>query len=252
MPATEGTWQVAPRADQSARWTHLAVTASLWFALAIGIFLAIRRAIGATTSPLPPTTLVATAAALTAWAIAIGLVRRAGANTETRSGAIFTRWLPAITIVVFAVACSYPSVRLIDWLVWSMAIVIATCIRWLPLARKRVNKRSSPASSLAPARHQMLQQLTRFRTAEGNELIHGSLIAEFAPGQRNATLYVAFCPPFERLPAVEVEVVDDPFATVNLAQLLHNGAQLDVRLPRPADQNQRIAVEIAATEAPPS
>ena len=63
----------------------------------------------------------------------------------------------------------------------------------------------------------MLQQLTRVAHRRWTaKSIRGTLLAEFAPGERSATLYVAFCPPFERLPHVEVEVVDDSTPTSRL------------------------------------
>lgn len=94
-----------------------------------------------------------------------------------------------------------------------------------------------------------LQQLTRYRAADGTLSIHGTLVAEFAPGERSTTLYVAFCPPFERLPTVEAEVIDDASASVKLIQLLHNGAQIDVRLPQPAQEKQTVTVEMVATDS---
>ena len=64
-------------------------------------------------------------------------------------------------------------------------------------------------------------------------------------------MYAAFCPPFERLPTVEVEAVDDAFADVKVTQLLHNGVQIDVRLPQPAASNESVTIELIATDAAP-
>jgi hypothetical protein len=94
-----------------------------------------------------------------------------------------------------------------------------------------------------------LQRITRYRAADGTQAIHGTLLAEFAAGERTATLYVAFCPPFERLPTVDVEAVDNAFADVKVAQLLHNGVQIDVRLPQPAAGDETVTVELMAAEA---
>ena len=116
----------------------------------------------------------------------------------------------------------------------------------------RPARRSSPAAPRALlTTEQVLQQLARIRTAEGNEAVRGTLVAEFAAGQREATLYVAFCPPFERLPDVDAHVADDSTATVRVVQRLHNGAQLDVRLPAPADNSLTVTVEFFAAEPDP-
>ncbi len=110
-------------------------------------------------------------------------------------------------------------------------------------------KRGSPAALPAvPTTDAVLQQLTRFRTAAGNEAIRGTLVAEFSAGQRDTMLYAAFCPPFERLPDVDVHVTDDSAASVKLAQRLHNGAQFDVRLPEPAENSLAVTVEFFAAE----
>jgi hypothetical protein len=116
----------------------------------------------------------------------------------------------------------------------------------------RPARRSSPAAPCAVLTTELvLQQLARVRTAEGNEAVRGRLVAEFAAGQRDTTLYVAFCPPFERLPDVDTHVTDDTTASVKVAQRLHNGAQLDVRLTEPAENSLTVTVEFFAAEPDP-
>jgi hypothetical protein len=130
----------------------------------------------------------------------------------------------------------------------SLAVVagIGTFLAACGLALSPRRKRRIPAD--VSDTEVRLQQLTRYRAADGTQSIHGTLIAEFAPGERSATLYVAFCPPLERLPTVEAEAIDDASASVKLTQLLHNGVQLDVRLPQPANDKQTVTVEMVATD----
>jgi hypothetical protein len=94
-----------------------------------------------------------------------------------------------------------------------------------------------------------IQQLTRYRHADGTQTILGTLLAEFASGDRSTTLHIAFCPPFDRLPTVEAEAVDDSPASVNVTQLLHNGVQLEVRLPTPATAPHSTTIELFASDA---
>jgi len=94
-----------------------------------------------------------------------------------------------------------------------------------------------------------LQQFTRYRAADGTQSIHGTLLADFVPGERSTTLYVAFCPPFERLPSVEAEAIDDASASVKLTQLLHNGVQIEIRLSQPANEKQTVTIEMVATDS---
>jgi hypothetical protein len=95
-----------------------------------------------------------------------------------------------------------------------------------------------------------LQELTRYRLADGREAVRGILRADFAAGQRSTTLYVAFCPPFERLPQVDASVLDGPPATVKLPQVLHQGAQIEVRLAEMANCQQSVTVRLSAIECP--
>jgi hypothetical protein len=244
MPATDNTWRTRSRIVDLSLWSNRAANASIVIALALAGFLFVRRVSDAITSPLPPTALVATATVVAAWALCVRYARR-----QPKTALI---WLPALAIALFAVACSYPGSRVIDWLAWGLAAIVFSTgpqlfdavHRFLPLRARQ--KRTAPADT-----DQQLQQLARYRHADGSESIHAKLLAEFAPGDRTATLYVAFCPPFERLPEVEIEIADDSFAEAKLAQVLHNGAQIDVRLSRAPVAKQCVTVEIVATEIPP-
>ena len=107
-------------------------------------------------------------------------------------------------------------------------------------AASKLRSPSVVTESVAP--ELMTQQLSRSRSAEG-DAIHGTLLAEFAPGERTVTLHVAFCPPFERLPQVDAEADG---CDVHVVQILHQGARLDARRSPDCDAPQRIPVEFAA------
>jgi len=251
LPATEGTWRLTSRAAASGPWFDRAVVASVCIVLALGVFLVIRRAIGAIEAPLPALPLVATAIGLAAWAICVRTTWRPQLGAKRRAlQSQLPIWLPAIAISFFAVGCSFPGQRVIDWLAWTAAL-LAFIISTRLLDRIRVHSRCRVprSAAIAEATDSPIQQLTRYRAADGTQSIHGTLIAEFAPGERSATLYVAFCPPFERLPSIEAEAIDNSSASVKLTQLLHNGAQVDVRLPQPANEKQTVTVEIVASDA---
>jgi hypothetical protein len=230
MQATDGISRIYWSEGTARGWPiRQALSASIFAALALGMFLAVRRISGAIIAPLPPLQLTSAATLLLAWAVAV----RALVPGQ------LAVWLPAGVLLLVAVACSFPGERAIDWLIW------------LPVFGAFVA--SHNANAIAPARRsspaveveQMLQQLTRLRTVEGRDVIHGTLVAEFASGEQTATLYVAFCPPFERLPQVEVESSAD----VKVVQALHNGAQLEVRLPRATKVPITVSVELFATDA---
>jgi hypothetical protein len=110
---------------------------------------------------------------------------------------------------------------------------------------------SDNLSDSLPSDHdeQLLQQLFRVRNAAGQETIYGTLRADFERGQRNASLYVGFCPPLARPPQVEAEPVDGPAATLKVVQALAHGARVDIRLDRPADGECHVLVDMAALDS---
>jgi hypothetical protein len=92
----------------------------------------------------------------------------------------------------------------------------------------------------------VLQQLTRIRDESGVESIFGTLRAEFAAGQRHATLHVGFCPPLAGAPAIEADPADGPDATVKVVQAFPHGARLEVRLSVPASEACSVLLEMTA------
>lgn len=240
MLATEGSWHETEDADDDWRGAiAAALVASLVFLLGVGAFLVARRATGALDMSLAPLPLVLTAGSLLAWSTAVRLFL----------GDRRIDWLAAMVLALFAVACSFPGHRSIDWLVWLTAFGAFGLIPAPTTAARRCP--SSPAVGSAANSDALLQHLTRSRAADGCETIHGTLLAEFAPGERNVVLHVAFCPPFERLPTVEAEVSDGPPCDVKLTQILHQGARLELRLLRASIIRERVTVEFAATDRPP-
>jgi hypothetical protein len=162
---------------------------------------------------------------------------------------------PSISIAVIlalAIACSYPGSRIVDWLIWPAVMLELV---FLPASRRHHKRSSSTPTTpvtttldTVEETENILQQLTRIRLADGHEAIRGELVAEFPTGERQVTLHVAFCPPFELLPHVDVNIADDSDATVKVTQFLHNGTQLEVRLSEPAEEPIRVTIEFFASE----
>lgn len=216
------------------------VVASIFFVLVLSLFLFVRRATGALTAPLPTPQLIATATVMCLWALVVR-------EFTAKRAAYF--WVSLGAMLLVAIGCSFPFARVADWLVWLPAI---GCIAVLPFtARLKVppsGRRPLSANKADANLEQVLQQLTRFRTTDGKDAIRGVLAAEFEAGERQTTVYVGFCPPFELLPQVEANANGDIEAEVKLAQVLHNGAQLDVRLSEPAEETVAVSIEFFARE----
>ncbi len=233
MLATDGTWHEADDAghDEWRRAIAPALVASLVLLLAIAGFLVARRLSGALAESLAPVPLVITAIGLLAWAMAVRL-RLCDWRVD---------WLLTVVLALFAFACSYPANRAVDWVVWS------TTFAGFALVPAR---RSSPAIGMSSDKDAVLQQLTRSRAADGCETIRGTLVAEFAAGERTAILHVAFCPPFGRQPTVATKVAEGPRCDAKLAQILHQGARFEARLARASTRPERVTLEFVASDGP--
>jgi hypothetical protein len=195
----------------------------------VGLFLLARRLMGALVTPLPAVQLTLSALALLAWALSVRIL------APTR----YAAWFTGAALALVAVGCSFPAERAVDWLVW-LAVFGTFLASPLPAAFAPRARYSPPTGADRP-----LQQLTRWRTADGRDVLQGTLLAEFAAGERTTTLYVTFCPPFERLPRIDLESSVDAKAV----QSFHHGAQLEVRLTQPARTACTATVELFATDA---
>jgi hypothetical protein len=247
MRAKDGTIRYARIAADSASWLTRLAFVVFSFLAAIGLFLLERRIVGELDEPLRVLPLLATAAIVAA--VAFILCDRTEHNN-------LSLLLSAGLFLVFAIACSFPGSRFADWLIWSTAIAAA----FAPTVVQRFRTTESPhQTSIRVAdvvdldgdgdTEKVLQNLTRVRTSEGHDAIRGTLIAEFEPGARQATLHVAFCPPFERLPEIDANLIDDYDAELKLTHAFHHGAQFEVRLPEPAEESTSIELEFYATDA---
>jgi hypothetical protein len=248
MRATDGTTRSLSIFHDRDALIRAFVIASTIAAVTTAAFLLARRAAGAFSDELPTPQLFIVATIALAWTSAV--------RELSHPNAI----VPSIAITVLlalAIACSYPGARILDWLLWPAVMLEAV---FLPALRRNHvaaslrdanpslgETRPREIDTEAPAEN-ILQHLTRIRLDDGREAIRGELTAEFATGERQTTLYVAFCPPFERLPQIEADIADDSEATVKVAQFLHNGAQLEVRLPDVADEPFRVTIDFYATE----
>lgn len=104
----------------------------------------------------------------------------------------------------------------------------------------------------AEAAGEVVQQYTRSRLPLGGEVMAGTLMAEFAAGQRTASLHIAFCPPFLELPECSAEASDGADVEIKLVLLLPYGARFDVRRRGSCEQPATWRLEFCAFSAPSS
>jgi len=95
----------------------------------------------------------------------------------------------------------------------------------------------------------VLQQQTRSRDGSGAEQISGWQRVTLAAGAQSAAAHVAFCPPLERAPQLEVHQLSGPDAQVKVAVSQPFGARFDIRLSKPAAEASELLIEYASAVA---
>ena len=93
---------------------------------------------------------------------------------------------------------------------------------------------------------ELMQQIVRMQAPDGTETMSGRLRASFLPGQRTASVHLAFCPPFSRVPTVEVEQIDGPPGRIKTVQLLPYGVRFDLKLFKDAEEPLGVLLQFSA------
>lgn len=234
---------------------------------AMGTLLAARRFAGALDEDLPWSALAPTAALAGALVLAGRMAWRRSVGDSSppvgRFAELTFAWGGSIALVLLAVGCSDFG-RTRDWVLWLPLIAADQFHRhwflhgvWFPGAAPRQREpvlglydpgaAANGTAATLDDDGQVLQQLVRVRDATGHESVRGTLHAEFAAGQRTATLHVGFCPPLERLPRVEGRPSDSTATQVKVVQALAHGARLEVRLSEPAVKPCSVLIDFSAS-----
>ncbi len=265
-----------PLVSAAGRWSVGTLIGSLWCA---AVLVAWRRCAGALEKPLDPQMLLLVGALVAAAAAAVRIIRFriAPPDVPWRLPAAIVL-LPTPAVLLLAAAVSLPQTSTGGLVAFWALLVGAESWAWRAAWRRRVrNGPNAPAgrpsgagSSPEPVDHRsptespppgrrpqidspstipaddVLQQLTRSLAADGSEQLAGWLRAEFASGQRTASVHVAFCPPFSQTPQVTVEQLDGPSARIKTAQLLPHGARLDLKLAAAAEEPGSVVLQFRA------
>lgn len=246
----------ATRTWTPARWLPAAATAVLVLLFSSGAIVALRRMTLGLAEPLGIGAVLLVAVVMLTATLAIRYC----------TGGYLEKWLPTMLLVMWALACSFPSGQVAAWGVWLLAIAIDFAVMQLgaiglttmfPTLSKRSstpatstdatpNGAAALAESMNGEDETVLQQVMRLRDPNGREYVYATLRGEFPAGQRGVTLYVGFCPPFAVVPQVEAEVIEGPAAMAKVVQSQNNGAQIDVDLDQPSLQGEHVTVEVAA------
>jgi hypothetical protein len=266
----------APAAEL-ARWTIVALAG---LTLTAALLVASRRVAGALSAPLE-VPLLLTSGFL--WAAATVGVREAWNRlsiNRRHSRLELTVWIaPTAALLLLGAALSLPGTSVAGLAAFWGLLVLEEVWSWrrAPWHRRAARVQPEPAlkpsapqpsnvqTSPAPAKReqssqamlgvddcppeQVIQRLTRSRDAAGVDRLSGWLRMPFAVGQRTASIHVAFCPPFARVPELTVEQADGPMARVKTAQLLPHGTRLDLKLSQSADSEESVLLRFSAQTA---
>jgi hypothetical protein len=267
---------VAPAAEL-ARWTIVALAG---LTLTAALLVASRRVAGALSAPLE-VPLLLTSGFL--WAAATVGVREAWnrLSIDRRHSRLeLTVWIaPTAALLLLGAALSLPGTSVAGLAAFWGLLVLEEVWSWrrAPWRRRAARVQPEPAPKpsapqpsnvqmpAAPAERkqsdqatlgvddcppeQVIQRLTRSRDSAGVDHLSGWLRMPFAAGQRTASIHVAFCPPFGRVPELTVEQADGPTTRIKTAQLLPHGTRLDLKLSRSVDNEESVLLRFSAQTA---
>jgi hypothetical protein len=92
----------------------------------------------------------------------------------------------------------------------------------------------------------ILQRYVRSATDDGQEWVRGTLRLRFTTGARTAVAHVAFCPPFAQRPKFEARQTGGSAARLKIAQVLPQGARLELRLTTAATVDEWLELDFTA------
>jgi len=92
------------------------------------------------------------------------------------------------------------------------------------------------------------QRMIRAKEENGVEVVYGVVRCDFAAGQRQQNLHIAFCPPLERIPELTTDQVDGPIVRIKPSMVETYGAGLEVKLQAPCSEPTGVQVLFYACE----
>jgi hypothetical protein len=96
------------------------------------------------------------------------------------------------------------------------------------------------------------QRITRGREESGGEMVYGIVRCDFAPGQRQQNVHIAFCPPLQRKPQLSMDQVEGPTARLRPSIVETFGAGVEVKLKAASSEPSSVQVQFYACEVLPN
>jgi hypothetical protein len=152
-----------------------------------------------------------------------------------------TSWSSTFACIVLAGALSLPGSSPAGLAALWVIVLVGEGGWWL----SRLRLPHSPAIRDIAEAPWIVQQARRDRHGDGRERVVGWMRVDLPAGQRVAQAHVAFCPPLEQTPAIELRQTSGPAARLKLGQALAYGARFELKLPEPGPAS--IVLEYTAT-----
>jgi hypothetical protein len=247
------------------RWAAGALAGSLLL-LAAGV-LCWRSMAGALNSPLEPVPLMIVGVATAAGAATVRACWGRG-FARFNSNRLLVAGISAIVLAV-GVVLSLPGSSTVGLTAFWCLLIAGECWAWLPLKGRlsiwrsssetmptagrtiRVDSAETPfphvVDALAePPNRDVTQQLVRSRATDGSEELAGWIRVGLTPGQRFASVHLAFCPPFPRTPELSVEQLEGPEGKLKTVQLLPYGTRFDLKLAHTLEEPATVLLRFSA------
>lgn len=266
-PHSQSAIESATRQARSKPVLLITILSIIGLVLGISLLIVTRRLLGAISEELPRDTMlmtaVVTAAVLASCRIAW---RRSFPLQIDHEEQLFDQiigWGSSLALILLAVGCCYPAYHNSDWMIWLPLLIADQFWRqsFFDAGYPTVNStfedlEEEPQLDLVRPnakkpifyheQEDIVQQLFRVREDNGQEVIYGTLRADFQPEQRTAVVHVGFCPPLDYVPEIEAESLPGQTTRIKVVQAFSHGVRLDIRLPAPAKESCHVWIDMAA------
>ena len=271
-------WFTAHPAIRLCAWTLGAAGGGLFL---LSLVLIARRVGGGFQRPLQPQAFVTTALILASVSASLRLIWLGSASTRLSGwNDLVLVGLPTAASAIIGVSVMLPGSSAMALTAFWLILLAGEGLVWgsVVVRRRARNRHRAPAATSCPVNEasasqtdsrdametaavlprigddqyppeHVSQQLVRSCDASGYDTVQARLRGALAPGQRALSLHVAFCPPLESTPQVELRQLDGAAAQIKVGQVLPYGVRVDVRLQHFSEDTEVVLIELLARVA---
>ncbi|MCH5376296.1 MAG: hypothetical protein JJ992_20185 [Planctomycetes bacterium] len=250
-------------------------------------WLLIRRFRGALQEPLSPAGLLLLGAVLAAALSASRFLRRGLTDRHTRPGqasAFVSQVIMTLAALISGISVSLPNTPVVTLVAFWALVAGSVLIAWAPVGRVRrtqeqgnrldagcsdrrsgalevvdgidrggenaseFDERADSDDAFLP--DGVSQRIVRARDERGAEVVYGTVRCEFAVGQRQQNVHIAFCPPLRSIAEFTADQVSGSAVQVKAVMVEIFGVGLEVKLASPSKEQAEVQIQFFAFEKP--